>query len=1087
MGRSHRRGRKQKLVLCRGCNKCFGEGRGLTLHHTNSPACAQMHHSRHLCSSAATPSAGDASVPPTSLPPAVSSPPSTPPAVHRATSPAAMGHFASTSSHPPSPAWFPEAEAIDDFVASGDSDALPADSDDTPSDASESSGPPIHRDFVQMHEDHRTSGFGDIPMDPDLQTKVELMVLLREASAPHNLLDKIWKWARSSVLRGVNFQTSFSREQVVKKLKKRCGETGCGDPIFEKVNLPASGLSASIVKFDFLGQMHSLLSDPDNMRDNNLIFHQNNPFAPPPLLHDNCALQDTNDGSVYKEAHRLHVKVPFRDVTCLIVLFLDKTHVDRLGRTTIEPVSFTLGIFNKKTRRHFRAWRTLGFICNFSHLKITDPDVRASDCHFVLGKILQPLVDAQGKGGIAWNLECKNEVYPVVFKIPVACVLGDTEGHDNLTGHCLNKTVTKRICRHCNCPRQKIRNPVQWEQSKHQHHCAPHIQKLVERKDIDALRDLCFRLLKNAFSPVQFADVKRGTNGATVVELLHLIQHGLFLCARDGFFGQRKVRKVSSKKRKRVPDHPNDPSDDAVEEDRDDDSCDVAPSDQEVEDSPDDSADDDFDDDFDEMGECLFGPDGCLEDFALPPNLRQDSKHYVFSAQLKQEVDRMCQIYGRMLCHQSDREWDRAYFANGVTGDAKKNGHEERCVIMLLLILLCSPFGAKVIDKKMTSHRSSTFVMAFSHLLMLEEFMRRDSIVKKHVKMLNEHIPIFLSIFKQAIQRTAGKGMDFVKFHHPIHIPADTLRFGPPTVTDSSHGEKHHMEHKDLARRTQLNSSTFEKQLSLQEQAARLVDRAHRELRGPPKDPPLASDTVSYCGNNYFVSKKGLFHQRQVHRKKPAKVARWCNRQLDSNFNRFFREEMFPLTDDENIPLFTQATVDGCLCRADPGTRMEHGRGRHDWVNINWGSEIVPARIIVYFRVKTVRTGAPLSNGTESFQEPGLCAVVCSLHEGLCDEPTNSNDKNYKAHQCTNLIYYSKLETEDVMLPNSKATVELPMLHVVPVTPATFDSPVIAVPCDVDDRENEFAWLFVEPRQNYVQTFEDTMQDVIDLVREQNS
>ena len=50
------------------------------------------------------------------------------------------------------------------------------------------------------------------------------------------------------------------------------------------------------------------------------------------------------------------------DFLCPIILYIDRTHVDKGGRYTLEPLVFTSSIFNIKTRRSYNAWHPLGCI-----------------------------------------------------------------------------------------------------------------------------------------------------------------------------------------------------------------------------------------------------------------------------------------------------------------------------------------------------------------------------------------------------------------------------------------------------------------------------------------------------------------------------------------------------------------------------------------------------------------------------------------------------------------------------------------------------------------------------------------------------
>ena len=112
-------------------------------------------------------------------------------------------------------------------------------------------------------------------------------------------------------------------------------------------------------------------------------------------------------------------------------------------------MNFTLGIFKKEVRNLLFAWRPLGYITNQSKIASNKMVVRKSkDYHFMVATILHSLVAAQKSGGILWRSPYKGTTHEVVLKVPVLCVLGDTEGHDKLCGRFNNWTYkVKCLCR----------------------------------------------------------------------------------------------------------------------------------------------------------------------------------------------------------------------------------------------------------------------------------------------------------------------------------------------------------------------------------------------------------------------------------------------------------------------------------------------------------------------------------------------------------------------------------------------------------------------------------------------------------------
>ena len=89
------------------------------------------------------------------------------------------------------------------------------------------------------------------------------------------------------------------------------------------------------------------------------------------------------------------------------------------------------------------------------------------------------------------------------------------------------------------------------------------------------------------------------------------------------------------------------------------------------------------------------------------------SKFGVFTNSIQADFKTKSKAYGHMLAHQSDWEYCRAFFPYGITSGAKKYGHEERCVLLLSILILCSSDG-EFFDKKMGSSQASIYILVFS-------------------------------------------------------------------------------------------------------------------------------------------------------------------------------------------------------------------------------------------------------------------------------------------------------------------------------------------------------------------------------------
>jgi hypothetical protein len=132
-----------------------------------------------------------------------------------------------------------------------------------------------------------------------------------------------------------------------------------------------------------------------------------------------------------------------------------------------------------------------------------------------------------------------------------------------------------------------------------------------------------------------------------------------------------------------------------------------------------------------------------------------------------------------MLAHQSDREYHCAYFPDGVSSNTKKQGHEQRNVLLLILVYLCSDEGAELEDSTGQA-RLSLSVLLISHMLLLKHFFWSSSISAKQLKLFGRYIPMLLAVYKFALNCSTGNGLKISKFHFGVHAKDDIDRFGHP-------------------------------------------------------------------------------------------------------------------------------------------------------------------------------------------------------------------------------------------------------------------------------------------------------------------
>ena len=451
----------------------------------------------------------------------------------------------------------------------------------------------------------------------------------------------------------------------------------------------------------------------------------------------------------------------------------------------------------------------------------------------------------------------------------------------------------------------------------------------------------------------------------------------------------------------------------------------------------------------------------------------EESTNYVFSKAECSAFDRRAITYGRLLCQQSDRTWDRSYFSTGITAESSKNGHEERCVMLLILLIFCSHDGLSRYDKRMGQERLCGYVHVLTQMLLLEHFLRLDSYPKKDEVALGKYMPLFLSRFKSVVNRTKGNGMKIIKFHLPLHFGGNDegdLRFGPASSTDSSAGESMHKDFKDAARRTQKNTARFEEQIARNYNDSQVIMRASRELK-PANDGAPTSREPTSRGLAYTVSAQGLYIYEANKNKAPRPCITWLNGTLCAQVVDLFTARILPMVAADSLHLKTSATVEGVLYRADPSASPVQNCcfGRHDWVNLKWTDGCVASRIITFFDVTKPEGDNPIEcgNGTRILNS-GLHAVVQRLVQDMYSVPEGQLDTNFLAHQESCLVYSSSL------LSNTNGPKDVPALFVVELNAENVHSPVVSVPFNLDDL-SPMVWMIVEPTVEWHSNFQHDM------------
>jgi Plavaka transposase len=765
-----------------------------------------------------------------------------------------------------------------------------------------------------------TKGFVNV-FDQQRLCQVSLLKLLDGNNAPLHLFEDIMRWAhKSKIVNNYDFEIPApQRKTLIRNLIEE-GHYQSLLPKSIKLKLPHAQQYVKITTHNILASLSSLLTDTHLMKDENLIF-KNNLFENP-NDHSCKYIKDINDGSCYKFAYQIFCKDRSRDVMCPIILFIDKTHTDAKGNQTLEPVCMTLGIFNATTRNKENAWRIIGFIPSSSTItgrKLT-PEQKRSDYHTMLSVVMAPLEQLQKYNGLAFEMAFRGSKFSVSLKIPILFVCGDSVGQDQLVGRQMkyhSLTENAHLCRYCDVPYKDSDNPF-FEPTLTK---ASKIAHYIQKGDVSKLNEIGYYSIdKNALHGLSFCDTEYGLNGSLPADILHTYQLGILLYVVEAFFAlkrpnqdtirskrleqnnvdQKNKKKKGSKKRKITNNFP------------------IAR----------------------------------LDDDSLSLSVEERSSLNVFNDVEKDIFDRRAKQIGKALSQQSDRDLPRTHFPTGITGDKKKNGHEMQGVILNIIYVVLSDlskYKRLMGDNEYEGRRLSNWVLLLERLLLIEEFLRTDTMKRKHVLIFSRYFPSFLEFLKRVVDRQSAAKFKLLKFHLCTHFASDIMKWGPPCCYNSSTGESNHKALKIRSRKTQRQVDLIEEQTAVRYVEHLAINHSldimisEEKIRKETINGHMSKSILKLNGLSYCQTMDGIY---RVQNGLATENAKWNAHELQLALSSLL-SKILPYIKGNNIPIYTSLNVgDNQIYRGDPTYKESVWQ---DWANCDWGEEgIIPVQILTF-------------------------------------------------------------------------------------------------------------------------------------------
>ena len=234
-----------------------------------------------------------------------------------------------------------------------------------------------------------------------------------------------------------------------------------------------------------------------------------------------------------------------------LVLYMDRTHIDKNSRFTCCPVIFTSSLFTEKARRNPMFWRQFGYLFDTTLRSSAEnaTSVRGHSCinsHKQLEVLFEGLRKVQSGEDTrlddVWvytdGVRRKKKIL-----VPFLFFMNDAKEGDMLTCRTYSHhPSTERHSRTCDMPFGQIMNV--------NHPCTmirpDDVDAMVDANDSDGLKAMAQYCVKSCFRVLEFCDPEYGIFGAQPGDQLHMVQLGVFKDAAivflDCFTDSQKVQ-----------------------------------------------------------------------------------------------------------------------------------------------------------------------------------------------------------------------------------------------------------------------------------------------------------------------------------------------------------------------------------------------------------------------------------------------------------------------------------------------------------------------------------------------------------------
>ena len=807
--------------------------------------------------------------------------------------------------------------------------------------------------------------------------QVDLLKRLKDLDCPVNAYDNIMDWAlKWSATKQhcreayTNFQNKISvfedesitlkkrRKTVVNQLANRFSLDGL-KPVTRTIDFSddkRNVFKLDITKFDFKEQLFCLLRDVQLMQPKNLVFDGDRPGVPPNL--NSRWISELNHGSWYENAYKYY-ETKFgpdkKRVICGIILFIDKTHTDVKGKLCLEPVKFSLTLFNTETRRkNINAWRRLGYIndldaqglvaslnclpvepsdhdivdaessisqrndnmnieeSNQNRKKLKNSDRKSIVYHKILSEIFSDLKKIQNVG-IYWRLKYPDgNYYDVNLYFPISMCVVDMKGGKQLCGMYDSYANISRPCISCYCKSTDLIDSNK--------RCTP-----VEAKDIiDIIKHGDNNILKsvsqldnqgNAFFDLELCSWKYGIWGLCPSEVLHQFYEGIVEYVLNEFYQE------------------------------------------------------------------------------------------VLTDKYRQQLVLVCHKIYETCRNQSDTDFPKGNFTLGITKTGRIKGTEKFASLFYLSIFFHTSIsrtkffeGDKDVEDDIKKLHQVWRVL-FEDLLYYHDWLLQTKFDRLK---LGEYESKIIQVFKaiKKLVHRKGLGLNVPKFHEFLHIVRDIKRFGPPRGYDTCGNEGFLHIDKIQSKHTQRRIQSFNTQTSNRHYEGDVIDSTYNNLekyminQGIKKQKKINqrasinNDTINLRGpfQKFLSTEDGaITFQFKDANKKIKKIEN--DDDFSPQLEKFLTDCIFSLCEPETekieLMCYTTMIRKGVSFRGASRVRSEEQSG---WAMVQWTESsgnnsrlfLCPAQILMFVSFEKVQYRDTCS---DVYPKEDLYVIIKSLKE----------------------------------------------------------------------------------------------------------